>query len=191
MCGLLVFVAPSTAMAGTVVVNPDGSGDYLTIQSAVEWAPDGSEILIAGGEYSESIYVPDYKVLSLAKLDNDTIVMLRPGTVSRVLDVGTLCSVSLDGLVLDGSDDYPAAGIIHTGRYLSLESCEVRGFSSGIRLTSHVDETYSTSATIRGTIFHDNDEGIQLWATDTPATVLVSGCTFTFGGDQGIAIEAA
>jgi len=52
--GVLVILAgANTALAGTLSVEQDGSGDWTTIQGAVDAAASGDTIMIGAGRYSE------------------------------------------------------------------------------------------------------------------------------------------
>lgn len=49
---LYLFVSAGAGEAATFVVRPDGTGDYPTIQAAVDAAVSGDEILLADGTYT-------------------------------------------------------------------------------------------------------------------------------------------
>jgi len=49
LVGVLVLI--SSADAATIVVEPDGSGDYPTIQAAVDAAAPGDEIVLTDGVF--------------------------------------------------------------------------------------------------------------------------------------------
>ncbi len=51
------MIALSTAGSNTITVKQDGSGDYVTIQEAVDNANQGDNILIYTGTYTESVVV--------------------------------------------------------------------------------------------------------------------------------------
>jgi len=48
---LLLLLAGTPSLAATWTVNPDGSGDYPTIQAAVDASADGDEILLGNGTF--------------------------------------------------------------------------------------------------------------------------------------------
>ena len=64
---ILLFVAPLTASAAEhlLTVSPDGSGDFKTVQAAIDAAPTNSSdrvvILIKYGTYKERVHVPKDK----------------------------------------------------------------------------------------------------------------------------------
>jgi hypothetical protein len=49
---LALPLVPFRASAGTYVVKPDGTGDFATIQAAVDAATDGDEIVLANGTFA-------------------------------------------------------------------------------------------------------------------------------------------
>ncbi|HBZ96854.1 MAG: hypothetical protein CMJ41_00550 [Phycisphaerae bacterium] len=51
MLAVLGFSLATPAVADTFIVDPAGNGDYLSIQTALRWAPDGSTIAVLPGVY--------------------------------------------------------------------------------------------------------------------------------------------
>ena len=54
---LLLSVGASASIAATYTVLPDGSGDYPTIQAAVDAAAAGDEVVVAAGLYEEQVVI--------------------------------------------------------------------------------------------------------------------------------------
>ena len=50
-CVLATLAIAGWAHADTYIVDPAGNGDYLSIQTAVRWAPEGSTITVVPGVY--------------------------------------------------------------------------------------------------------------------------------------------
>ena len=59
--GLSALLAPAADAATTIVVAKDGSGNYTTVQAAVDAAAAGSTIKIKAGTYGENVTVPTTK----------------------------------------------------------------------------------------------------------------------------------
>lgn len=66
------LVVSVSAQAATLTVAQDGSGDFTTIQAAVDAAADGDEIIISGGTYTEDVTIGHLNV-PLVKKDNLTV----------------------------------------------------------------------------------------------------------------------
>jgi hypothetical protein len=52
-----LVLVPASVGADTITVNWDGSGDYTTIQAAVDAAAPGDTIVVAAGEYVENVVI--------------------------------------------------------------------------------------------------------------------------------------
>ena len=87
-------------VAGDITVAADGSGDYLTIQEAVDAAGAGDTIVVKAGTYAPfgtSISDPaDLKILGAAG------AVIEAATVSDVPAVGRIVDLRADGTVFDG-----------------------------------------------------------------------------------------
>ena len=106
LIGLLLSSArayPNQATNLDIVVAQDGSGDYLTVQAAIDAAPDHSQtetvIYIKKGEYREKILVPASKThLTLLGEDVDSTILVWDDYSGRVVDgveLGTSTSYSV------------------------------------------------------------------------------------------------
>lgn len=75
---LIASLASYASVAFTYVVSKDGSGDFTTVQAAIDAAAsDGTRsiIYIKNGEYYEMINVPAGKVVSLIGQDADSVII--------------------------------------------------------------------------------------------------------------------
>jgi parallel beta-helix repeat protein len=54
LSSLLLGLGPAAALADTIYVCWDGSGDYLTIQAGINAASDGDEVVVCNGTYTGS-----------------------------------------------------------------------------------------------------------------------------------------
>ena len=128
-------LSPLPASGATYQVKRDGTGDFTTIQAAIDVAVDGDVILVHPGTYYENIRF-EGKNITLRSLDpeDDAIV------ASTVIDGGQNGSVvrfagtedercELSGLTItNGQSDY--GGGIHGGRYHAgavITGCTISG----------------------------------------------------------------
>ncbi len=108
---LVVLVLGAVAQATTINVRRDGTGDYATIQPALDAAADGDTILIGPGEYTESTTVRPpgwaYDIQSYADLRCDNLTVIGAGA-----DVTVIGPVSYQGNDETGGP----AGLSYGGR---------------------------------------------------------------------------
>lgn len=89
------FSTPANALDFDMTVAADGSGDYLTVQEAIDAAPNGSSeetiIFIKNGTYQEKILVPGNKThLTLLGEDVDSTIIVWDDYSGKVVDGTTL-----------------------------------------------------------------------------------------------------
>lgn len=89
LTNVLVALLASVAAASTWSVQRDGSGDFTTIQPALDAAADGDTVLIGPGEYTEATMVrlPDsvYEIQSYADVRCDNLTIIGAGAESTVI----------------------------------------------------------------------------------------------------------
>jgi hypothetical protein len=74
------------AANATIVVSHDGSGDYISINEAVEAAEDGDTVLVMPGEYEEAVRIS--KDITLRGEDRDSVILIvADGCVTE--DIGS------------------------------------------------------------------------------------------------------
>src|ERR1051325_1606391 len=66
-----LVLAPQASAAATLTVAADGSGQYRTVQAAVNAAASGDTIQIKAGTYRGAVTIPSNKRLSLPGADSD------------------------------------------------------------------------------------------------------------------------
>ena len=128
LIGLLMIVTGSAAaQSADAVVAPDGTGDYTSIQNAIDNANTGDRIKVSQGTYSESIDVsknvdivaPDGATISPSS-DAVSAVALTDGTESR------LVNLSIEGTNSVGLDARSSTGD------WTAKNIEVTGFRFGV-----------------------------------------------------------
>lgn len=155
---VLLLISIGTAAASEIHVNPDGSGDYQTIQEAVNNASSYDTIIVAQGKYIENVVVS-------ADKDNMTIRSERGPGLTTVQASNSedhvfkimANSVTINGFNVTGTVNYPYSGI-----YLdSVEGCSILNNTAsdnynGIYLDS------SSSNTLENNTASNNENGIFL-----------------------------
>lgn len=74
--------AALSVQAASLTVNPDGSGDFTTIQAAVDASAEGDVIVIAAGEYTEDVAIGDLNGAMPNLKNNITLRAETTGTVT-------------------------------------------------------------------------------------------------------------
>lgn len=62
-------------VAGTIIVNPDGTGDYPTIRSALDATNDGDEVLVNNGTYVENIVWPQRNNIKMTSVNGPDVTI--------------------------------------------------------------------------------------------------------------------
>lgn len=198
----------------TITVSPDGTADHLTIQSAVDSAVPGDEVLVHPGEYTETVTVATGE-LRLRGRDGPaaTVVVGADGSLPVISSSG-------DGLVVEGLGIRGGAVGIRLAECAGgiVRDCEVtESAGPGVHAdeAAHLEVRGSTIARNAGTgILHSlttasPDEGVLVvdrcdiranggrgifaalgdeTAPDT-ATVVVRGCRITRNDGDGVRID--
>lgn len=99
------------AAAGTITVDPGGSGDYLTIQEAIDNAVAGDEIVVAAGVYIEDLVI-DVSVSLVGAGLGQTLVF--PATSAPGSGVGSQIATTT-WMVIIRSDDVSIRGFTFNG----------------------------------------------------------------------------
>jgi fibronectin-binding autotransporter adhesin len=136
LMGLAIQVG-GTPPAHAMAINVCGSCTYTTIQSAINAAPGGSVIFIAGGTYTEHLSIPGggtASSLTLWATTPATVDGLGPGSV---LTMNTGSMVTLKNLTLTDGSAVNGGGIDDEGGSLTLfnsvvENSSASGLGGGI-----------------------------------------------------------
>jgi parallel beta-helix repeat protein len=110
---ILVFFVFITgpASADTLTVDITGSGDYTSIQAAVNNASDGDTIIVYQGTYTENVNVnKELTIVSESDNPEDTIIQAEDST-DHVFEV-TASNVTINGFSIKGTNYAGKAGIV-------------------------------------------------------------------------------
>ena len=167
---------PTPSDSRTLIVAQDGSGQYRSIQSAVDDARKGDRILIKPGAYREDVRIHNKEQIKLIGAGMDQVTLLGSDVVG-VLYVGKLpygaADIEISGLTVNEHGGQ-AVGIF-LGRRIVLRDIRVNGMLFGqqvedVRIDHSIlggSETtgvqfVDSQAVLTGNFVHDNDHGINV-----------------------------
>jgi parallel beta-helix repeat protein/predicted outer membrane repeat protein len=172
-------VVAATTLPRRVVVCP-GSGDYDTIQDAIDGAVRGATILVCAGTYDEDLTIRN--ALTLRSERGRTTIR---GTGSGpVIDVDTRGSVTIQGFTITGGSGDDGGGIAVQNAEVAITGNRITGnvasgFGGGIWLDG-------ASGTVTNNTIADNEAleggGIATWDADVTVeanTISDNHCTTT------------
>lgn len=186
--GLLALIYPMSVMGAedgqvptrvgprTVVVALDGTGDYISVQEAVDAAGKGDTILIKAGAYKEDVTVHSKDGLKLVGEGMDLVTILGRERVG-VFHIGKwpygATNIEISGLTINEHGGH-AMGIFN-GRGIVLRHVRINGMLFGqqvqdVRIEESViggSETTGVQfadshAVLIGNFIHDNDHGVTV-----------------------------
>ncbi len=197
MVSAFLALTSNYAYCDTIVVKADGTGDYATIQDAIDNATDGDTVLVAAGTYYESIRMANGVTLQGAGADVTTI---NGGENGHVI-VFNLASGTISGFTITNSGNDPgySAGIFasqctitvtnntiinnHYGVTLSSNS---NGIIAGNKITNNTGsaaiKVSHSNATITNNIITNNWKGIYC----SNSSPYITNNTITNNGSYGI-----
>ncbi|MCK4415323.1 MAG: right-handed parallel beta-helix repeat-containing protein, partial [Candidatus Eisenbacteria sp.] len=205
---LLVLTAPWAACATTYLVLPDGSGDFPTIQAAVDAASDGDQILLASGTFAgdgnRDVSLLGKAITLRSQVDDPTACIIdcggAAGNARRAFlfvngegENSILRSVTVTNGWLEGWDwqDGTGGAVYCYAASPTIERCVFSGNSA--RAGGAMTVYYGSNPAIIDCTFEGNDAytagnggGLLISASVHP---LVSGCVFRNNGGTGISSE--
>ncbi len=161
----------------TITVALDGSGDFSSIQEAVDSAGKGDTVLIKAGVYPQDLTIHSKEKLKIVGAGVEQVILQGRGQMVGVLHVGKwpygATDIEISGLTIDEYGGH-ALGIFN-GTRVTLRHLRVRGmvFSQQVQEVRIEDciiggsETtgahFSDSqAVLIGNFIHDNDYGVNV-----------------------------
>ncbi len=160
----------------TLIVALDGSGQYRSIQEAVDAAKKGDTILIKPGAYAEDVTIHSKEKIRLVGAGMDQVTILGRERVG-VFHVGKwpygATDVEIVGLTINEHGGH-AVGIFN-GRGITLRHSRVKGMLFIQQVEgAHIEDCIiggsettgvqfsKAQATLRGNFIHDNDHGVSV-----------------------------
>lgn len=161
----------------TIVVALDGTGDFTSIQEAVDSAKKGDTVFIKPGAYPQDLTIHSKEHIKLVGAGIDRVTMLGREDVVGVLHVGKwpygATNIEISGLTVNEHGGH-ALGIFN-GRGITLRQLRVKGMLFGqqvqdVRIEDCLiggSETTGvqfadSQAVLIGNFIHDNDHGVNV-----------------------------
>ncbi len=155
MLAINLTIAGSVA-AETIYVDDDGTGDFTTIQAALDSASPGDEIVVKPGTYTENVDVTkNVTIVSESGNPADTIVQAASSS-DHVFHV-TADGVKISGFSLTGASDGDSGIYLDGVEYCLIENNELSENGHGIMLYLSSSNTLNNN-----TISNNNESGIYL-----------------------------
>jgi hypothetical protein len=159
---LLVIIGGSPARAATIVVDPLGGGDALTIAEGLALTAEGDTLQIEPGLYPESGLATDLTSLDIIGAGPTETVIDGTGSGGvTLLTYGRNVNISGVGFVADPADWWSSDALEHSGPVgadtdvSSIIGCRFEGFSTPISIYGGYDTLY-----VLDSVFYDNKRGV-------------------------------
>lgn len=161
----------------TIVVALDGTGDFTSIQEAVDAAKKGDTVFLTPGAYPQELTIHSKEKIKLIGAGADKVTLLGHGGLVGVLHVGKwpygATEVEISGMTINEHGGH-ALGIFN-GKGITLRDLHVKGMLFGqqvqdVRIENCViggSETAGvqfadSQAVLVGNFIHDNDHGVNV-----------------------------
>ena len=175
--GIADTETPSTAGPRTIVVSLDGTGDFSSIQEAVDSAQKGDTVFLKPGAYPQDLTIHSKERIKLVGAGTDKVTMLGHGERVGVLHVGKwpygATDIEITGLTINEHGGH-AVGIFN-GEGITIRNVHVNGMVFGqqvreVRIEDCViggSETTGiqfadSQAVLIGNLIHDKDYGVNV-----------------------------
>jgi Right handed beta helix region len=175
--GLVGAEAPEVVEPKTITVALDGSGDFTSIQAAVDSAKKGDTVFVKPGVYAQDLTIHSKDKIKLIGAGADQVTMLGREEVVGVLHVGKwpygATNIEISGLTIHEHGGH-AMGIFN-GTSITLRGLHVKGMLFG----QQVRDVWIQDCVIGGSettgvqfadsqvilvsnFIHDNDHGVSV-----------------------------
>jgi len=185
LCVAVVCLAPSVRIQAeeassnprTIVVALDGTGEFSSIQEAVDAARKGDTVFLKPGRYEQDLTIHSKDQLRLVGAGQDKVILLGREELVGVLHVGKwpygASNIEISDMTINEHGGH-AVGLFN-GRGLLLKRLTVNGmlFSQQVEDARIEDCTIGgsettgvqfadTQAVLIGNFIHDNDHGVNV-----------------------------
>jgi len=167
---------PASHVPRTITVSLDGSGDFVSIQEAVDSAKKGDTVFVKPGAYPQNLTIHSKEGIKLVGAGVEQVTLLGRGDLVGVLHVGKwpygATDIEITGMTVNERGGH-AVGIFN-GKGITLRGLHVKGMVFGqqvkdVRIEDCViggSETTGvqfadSQAVLIGNVIHDNDYGVN------------------------------
>ncbi|MFO8077219.1 MAG: NosD domain-containing protein [Thermoplasmatota archaeon] len=162
LCGILLLSLLASSLsisadqhAKTIIVDGDGSGDYLTITAAVQAAQQGDTILVREGVYEETEILIDKTITLTGETISSTIIQ---GDETKTILTIQADNVITSTLTVSNGGDWGGENIaVFADNVLISETNIQNGNGTGISIHN------ATGSIIENNVFTANQEGIMCY----------------------------
>lgn len=176
--GALAQPAQPVALNSRIItVALDGTGEFTSIQEAVDAAGQGDTVVLAPGLYPQDVTIHSKQNIKLIGAGADKVTLLGHGQRVGVLHVGKwpygATNVEISGMTIDEHGGH-AVGIFNA-RAVSLRDLRVRGMLFGQQVQDLLVENCDigdsettgvqfadSQVVVIGNYIHDNDHGVHV-----------------------------
>ncbi|OQW30064.1 MAG: hypothetical protein A4E19_10930 [Nitrospira sp. SG-bin1] len=161
----------------TITVALDGSGDFSSIQEAVDGAGKGDTVVIKAGFYAQDLTIHSKEKIKILGEGIDNVVLLGRGQMVGVLHVGKwpygATDIEISGLTINEHGGH-AVGIFN-GNHITLRQVRVNGMVFGQQVQDvHIEDCViggsettgvhfsDSQVLLTGNVIHDNDYGVNV-----------------------------
>ena len=172
----------TTLPSRTITVALDGSGDFSSIQEAVDSAGKGDTVLIKPGIYPQDLTIHSKEKVTIVGAGVDKVILSGRGQMVGVLHVGKwpygATDIEIRGITINEHGGH-ALGIFNGSR-ITLRQLHVKGMVFGQQVQGvHIEDCViggsettgvhfsDSQALLIGNFIHDNDHGVNVTGTSS------------------------
>ncbi|MBW8017329.1 MAG: hypothetical protein FVQ82_14200 [Planctomycetes bacterium] len=208
LAAAVLLALGNTVLATDIIVDPNGSADFTTIQAAITASANGDTIIVSPGTYVENINMGG-KAITLRSTDplDATIVtstIIDGGASGSVITCGggETSATVIEGFVITNGSTVYGGGMSNTGSSPTIRNCTISGnaatdgggmmnyvasptvsnctFSDNTASDGGGMKNYKSSATIDNCIFNGNTANLGGGIYDRASfSVTINNCTFS------------
>lgn len=161
----------------TIIVALDGTGDFTSIQEAVDSAKKGDTVFLKAGAYPQDLTIHSKEGIKLVGAGVDQVTLLGHRDRVGVLHVGKwpygATDIEIAGFTVNEHGGHSVG--IFNGKGITLRQLRVKGMLFGQQVQdvliedSHIGgsettgvQLADTQAVLIGNVIHDNDHGVNV-----------------------------